>query len=74
MDTVADLIRALQQMPQGAKPVISADHYGVATIYSVHEAEVLKGDPDMEPLHPNDIANGEYGDNPETVTHVFLVG
>lgn len=72
MDTVADLIRSLQQMPQDAKPVLGADHNGIAEVYSVQTDKALKGDADFEPINQSDIDAGEYGENPEIVTYVYI--
>lgn len=74
MDTVADLIRALQQMPQDAVPYMSKDEEGngFSKVYQVVTSETFAHDDEHHPLHPADLTSGEYGDNPETVTAVYI--
>ena len=74
MDTVADLIRALQAMPQDAVPYMATDDEGnsFSQVYSVQKAETLGERDEYQPIHPDDLANGEYGDNPETTTAVYI--
>lgn len=74
MDTVADLIRALQSLPQDARPFVSSDSEGnsMNRIWCVGVEKSLKGDPEYSALNWDDIDNGEYGDNPEIETFVCI--
>lgn len=74
MDTVADLIRSLQQMPQDAPVFMSKDEEGngYGIVRYVDLSKVLTNDDEYHPIHPTDWANKEYGENPDVYDAVYL--
>jgi hypothetical protein len=78
MDTVADLIRSLQQMPQDL-PVMKAkdeEGNGFSQIGRVqvekYLADVPRNSYNLSIVNQQDIDGGEYGDNPEIGEVVIL--
>lgn len=71
---VRELIEKLQELNPGARVIVAADPEGNSfdTLWNVQESHILTGDQDLQPLHPRDLAAGEYGDNPDTEEVVVL--
>lgn len=78
MKTVREVIEALQEFDPDLPIIKSKDEEGNGfdSIWCIQEEKFLKGAGkwDMSPLHPDDIANGEYGDDPDLETKVVIWG
>lgn len=71
---VRELIEKLQELDPGMRLIVAADPEGNSfdTLWVVEERVIMTGDQELQPLHPSDIAAGEYGDNPDTESVVVL--
>lgn len=75
METVGDVRKALEAFPDDMPIIKSKDEEGngFTTIWCIQREAFLRHDSEY-PLHPSDIAAGEYGEDPELVTKVVIWG
>jgi hypothetical protein len=75
MDTVGDVVAKLLEFDQSLPIIKSKDEEGNGfhTIWCIQKEAFLARDPEY-PLHPSDIAAGEYGEDPDVIEKVVIWG
>jgi hypothetical protein len=78
MDTVGDVVTELLKFDQNLPIIKSKDEEGNGFdgIWCIQKEVFLKDQAGKwdSPLHPSDIAAGEYGEDPDVVTKVVIWG